>query len=111
MKKCWDPKPENRPTAKKIYNCFRKYRDPFKLREESEQMKIVELAETKRQEIIRSEKYLIDEKNYKNHPESFYTSHPLSKLIQQANSLKQLSSNKQQDDTSINDLSIPKYLN
>ena len=51
----------------------------------------------------KSEKYLIDEKNHKNHPESFYTSRPLSKLVQQANSLK-LSSN----DNSINNLSIPK---
>ena len=61
--------------------------------------KIIELAETKRQEIIKSEKYLIEEKNHKNHPKSFYTSRPLSKLIQQA----------KQDDTSINNLSIPKY--
>src|SRR5947209_4394244 len=73
----------------------------------SEEEKIIESAESKCQEIIKSEKYLIDEKNHKNHPESFYTSRPLSKLIQQANSPK-FSSNKQ-DDASINDLSIPEY--
>ena len=102
MKKCWDPKPENRPTAEEIEECFEKYKYPS-----SEEKEIIELAESKRQKIIKSEKYLIDEKNHKNHPESFYTSRPLSKLIEKANSLK-LSSNKQ-DDTSISDLSIPKY--
>ena len=99
MKKCWDPNPENRPTAEEIWNCLEKYNDPY---EGTEEKKILKLAESKRQEIIKSEKYLIDEKIHKNHPESFYTSRPLSKLIQQANSLRQ-------DDTSINDLSIPKY--
>ena len=105
MRKCWDPNPENRPTAKEIRECLGKYLFFFNGRRAEE--KIIELAESKRQEIIKSEKYLIDEKNNKNYPESFYTSHPLSKLIEKANSLK-FSSNKQ-DDTSINDLPIPKY--
>ena len=95
MKKCWDPKPENRPTAREIEDHFYEYCNSS---EESEEKKIIELAESKRQEIIKSKKYLINEKNHKNHPESFYTSRPLSKLIQQAN---------EQDDTSINDLSVP----
>src|SRR5439155_297886 len=58
--------------------------------------RIIGLAESKRQEIIKSKNYLIDEKNHKNHPESFYTSRPLSKLIQQTNLLN-LSSNEQDD--------------
>src|SRR5207248_4447083 len=82
MKKCWDPNPENRPTAREIWEYFLKYHHYPK----EEEKKIIELAESKRQEIIRSEKYLINEKNHKNHPESFYTSRQLSKLIQQANS-------------------------
>ncbi len=54
---------------------------------QEKQKKIVELAESKFQEIIiRSEKCLIDKKDHKNHPESFYTSQILSKLIEQANS-------------------------
>nr|CAG8501143.1 10073_t:CDS:2 [Entrophospora candida] len=36
-------------------------------------------------EIITSEKYLLEEKNYKHHLDAFYTSRPLSKLIEQAN--------------------------
>src|SRR6266511_4332659 len=68
MKRCWDPKPENRPTAKEIRRCLRKYYD---LEFWSEERESVELAESKRQEIIKSEKYLVDEKNHKNHPESF----------------------------------------
>src|SRR5437764_9356109 len=99
MKKCWDSNSENRPTAKEIRECLKKYNY-----EGSKERKILELAESKRQEIIKTEKYLIDEKNNKNHPESFYTSRPLNKLIQQVNSLISISSNKQ-DDTSINDLS------
>ena len=90
VKKCWDPKPENRPTTYKIWECLRKISLSFG---------ILESAESKRQEIIKSEKYLIDEKNHKNHPESFYTSRPLSKLIQQT----------KQNDTSINNLSTSKY--
>ena len=86
MKKCWNPKPENRPTSGEIWEHFRK--------KGSEEWKMIELAESKRQEIIKSEKYLINEKNHKNHPESFYTSRPLSKLIQQASSLS-TSSNEQ----------------
>nr|CAG8433122.1 648_t:CDS:2 [Entrophospora candida] len=46
--------------------------------------KIIELAEAKRQEIINSEKYLSDTKNYKHHPESVYTSHLLNVSIKQA---------------------------
>ena len=54
---------------------------------QEKQKKIVELAESKFQEIIiRSEKCLIDKKDHENHPESFYTSQILSKLIEQANS-------------------------
>ena len=90
MRKCWDPNPENRSTVDK-------YRSSD---EGSEKWRIFELAESKHQEIIKSKKYLIKEKNHKNHPGSFYTSRPLSKLIQQV----------KQDDTSINDLSIRKYL-
>src|SRR6266511_2667633 len=73
MKKCWDPNPENRPTATKIRECLREYNFV-------ECGKIFKLAESKRQEIIRSEKYLIDEKNHKKHPESFHTNRALSKL-------------------------------
>ena len=104
MKKCWDPNPKNRPDAKEIYGCLK--RSYKRLNEEKE--KIIELAETKRQEIIRSKKYLIDEKDHKNHPESFYTSRPLDKLIQQSKSLKH--SSNEQYDTSINNLSIREYL-
>src|SRR5437016_12789280 len=92
MRKCWDPNPENRPTIEEINGCFQKYHETRL----PEKKKILELAESKRQEIIKSEKYLIDEKNHKNHPESFYTSRALGKLIQQTNSLR-LSPNQQDD--------------
>ena len=53
---------------------------------------IIESAEAKRQEIIKSEKFLSDAKNYTHHPESFYTSRLLNESIQQAESLLSLSS-------------------
>src|SRR5947208_5990201 len=85
MKKCWDPNPENRPTAEKVCNCLREHyfwnEEDCKDPERSEEWEIIELAESKRQEIIKSEKYLIDEKKHKNHQESFYKSRPLSNFI------------------------------
>nr|CAG8516669.1 4792_t:CDS:2 [Entrophospora candida] len=47
-------------------------------------------AEKNREEIINSEKYLLQIKNYKQHPEAFYTSRPISNLIQQAHDLSNL---------------------
>src|SRR5207248_10682518 len=76
MKRCWDSKPENRPTGKEIHECLRKY---FILPYEKG---VIESAELKRQEIVRSEKYLSDEKNYKYHIDAFYTSRALSTLIE-----------------------------
>ncbi len=74
MKKCWDHNPENRPTAKEIFDCLDEYSGS----------EIIELAETKRQEIIKSDKFMSDTKNYKHHPESFYTSRLLNESIEQA---------------------------
>src|SRR5213080_4477662 len=82
MKKCWDHNPENRPTAEEIWDCFYKYWKIGTTKEE-----IIKLAETKRQEIIKSEKFLSDTMNYKHHPESFYTSRLLNESIEQAGSL------------------------
>src|SRR5207248_9365860 len=65
MKRCWDYNPENRPTAEEIWVCLDKYRA---------KQEIINSAEAKRQEIIKSEKFLSDIKNYKHHPKSFYTS-------------------------------------
>nr|CAG8477304.1 10513_t:CDS:2 [Entrophospora candida] len=45
-----------------------------------------ESVEAKRQEIVKSEKFLSDVKNYKHHSGSFYTSHLLNKSIEQAHS-------------------------
>src|SRR6185369_3289831 len=84
MKRCWNYNPENRPTTEEIYNCLSKY-DTHNIIEEKQE--IITLAETKRQEIIKSDKFLSDTKNYEYHPESFYTSHPLNELIQQAETL------------------------
>src|SRR5205823_1469527 len=63
MKRCWDHNPENRPTAREIYDCFKEYLSYFNSRQE-----IIEIAESKRQEIINSEKYLSDTKSYEHHP-------------------------------------------
>nr|CAG8530917.1 11287_t:CDS:2 [Entrophospora candida] len=52
-----------------------------------EKIKIIDLAEAKRKELIKTEKYLSDAENYNHHPESFYTSRSLNKLIQQSESL------------------------
>ena len=79
MKKCWDHGPENRPTASEIRDCLVKYCGSTN--------ETIELAEAKRQEIIKSDKFLLDTKNYKYHPGSFYTSRLLNELIQQVESL------------------------
>ena len=89
MKRCWDHNPENRPTAREIQKCFREYKQ-YNITEEKK--RIIRLAEAKRQEIINSEEYLLDTKNYKHHPESCYTSRLLNEPIQQAESLLNLSS-------------------
>ena len=81
MKRCWNHNPENRPTAEGIYNFFRKYQAS------KENRKIIKIAEAKRQGIIKSERLLLDTKNYKHHPGSFYTSRLLNESIQQAESL------------------------
>ena len=87
MKRCWDHNPENRPTAKEIHSCFQIYNfSPTKEEEE-----IIKLAEAKRQEIIKSDKFLSDAKNYKHHPESFYTSRLLNESIEQAESASRTS--------------------
>ena len=82
MKKCWDYNPENRPTAKEIWDCL----DECCNNRTKENKEIIELAEAKRQEIIKSNKYLLDTKNYKHHPGSFYTSRLLNESIEQAHS-------------------------
>src|SRR3989440_9697662 len=71
MKRCWDHDPENRPTAKEIKDCLGKY---WRQDATEENREVINLAETKRQEIIKSEEFLLDTKNYKHHPKSFYTS-------------------------------------
>src|SRR6185369_14609172 len=83
MKRCWDHNPENRPTAEEINRCLLEYYN----KEE-----IISSAEAKRQEIIKSEKFLSDTKNYKHHPESCYTSRLLNESIEQAGSLLNLPS-------------------
>ena len=83
MKKCWDHSPENRPTAKEIYDCLLEY---WKHDMTEEKKEIIESAEAKRREIIKSEKFLSDTKNYKHHPKSFYTSRLLNESIEQAKS-------------------------
>ena len=86
MKKCWDHNPENRPTAEEIRDCLEKYYYYGYGITGEKNREIIKLAEVKRQEIIKSEKFLSDMKNYKHHPESFYTSCLLNELIEQAGS-------------------------
>src|SRR5215213_1453876 len=63
MEKCWDSNPENRPTANELYDYFREYSS--KLFKKSK--KIIDLAELKRQVLIKSEKYLSEANNYEHH--------------------------------------------
>jgi len=79
MRRCWDHNPENRPTAREVRNSLHEY-NRYNITEEKK--RIIGLAETKRQEIIKSDKFLLDKENYKHHPESFYTS---KSLIEQIN--------------------------
>ena len=89
MKRCWDHNPENRPTAREINDCLCEYLSDMT----EEKKEIVELAETKRQEIIKPDEFLTDTKNYKHHPESFYTSRLLNESIEQAGSSYCISDN------------------
>src|SRR5207248_7637670 len=85
MKKCWDHDPKNRPTAREIFNCFGEY-ESFSffniITEEKEE--VIKSAETKRQEIIKSEKFPSDTTNYH---ESFCTSCLSDESVKQAGSL------------------------
>ncbi len=74
MKKCWDPDPEKRPTAETIINCLDNY---YYQGIPEKYAKEIRFAESKRQELIKSEKYLT-----KNHPEAIYTSRSLKKIFQ-----------------------------
>lgn len=87
MKRCWDHNPENRPTAEEIFDCLWGYYGFSYPTEEKKE--IIELAEAKRQEIIKSEKFSSGEKNYKHHPGSFYTSRLLNETIESSNLLSQ----------------------
>src|SRR5439155_26942159 len=80
--------PENRPTAKEIRNCL----DEYCWGSNKENKDIIKSAEVKRQEIIKSDKFMSDTKNYKHHPESFYTSRLLNESIEQSISLLNISS-------------------
>src|SRR6185295_4135000 len=86
MKRCWDHDPENRPTAEEIRDCLREYYQSTYHDITREKKTIIRLAEAMRQEIIESKKFQSDAKNYKHHPESFYTSRLLNKSIEQAHS-------------------------
>src|SRR4051812_6278411 len=90
MKKCWDHGPENRPTAQEIEDYLYKYCSYHNSITEKNQ-EIISLAESKRQEIIKSDKFQSDTKNYKHHPGSFYTSRLLNESIEQAESSNILS--------------------
>ena len=83
MKRCWNHNPENRPTAREIKDCLWEYYGSDATEEKKE---ILKLAEAKRQKIIKSDKFLLDTKNYKHHPGTFYTSRLLSESIEQAHS-------------------------
>ena len=87
MKKCWDHSPENRPTAQEIGDCLWKYFERCAHDITKVNKGIIKLAEAKRQEIIKSDKFLLDTKNYKHHPGSFYTSRLLNESIEQVESL------------------------
>ena len=81
MKRCWDHNPGNSPTAREIRNSLHEY-NQYSITKGGK--RIIELAEAKRQEIIKSDEFLTDTKNYKHHPESFYTSRLLNESIEQA---------------------------
>ena len=78
MKRCWDHDPENRPTAEEIFYCLHEYHWYRRTKEKE----VIKLAENKRQEIIKSDKFLSDTKNYKHHPRSFFANCLLNELIE-----------------------------
>nr|CAG8452314.1 12323_t:CDS:2 [Entrophospora candida] len=61
------------------------------------------MSESRRQEIIRSGKYLPDEKGSKYHPGAFYISRPLSSSTQQPNDNNLVSTRKSSMGCVLND--------
>src|SRR5438132_4473496 len=57
MKRCWDHNPGNRPTAREIRGCLREY-VYYNSNRTEEKKEIIELAEAKRQEIIKSDEFM-----------------------------------------------------
>src|SRR5439155_21198363 len=60
MKKCWDHSPENRPTAEEIWKCLEEYNEYRSGGITEEKKEIIKSAEAKRQEIIKSDKFLLN---------------------------------------------------
>src|SRR5437764_14511757 len=89
MKKCWNHDPENRPTARETCDCLQEH---CKHDRTEENIEIIKPAETKRHDIIKPDKFLLDIRNCKHYPKSFYTSCLLDKSIQQAESSLNFSS-------------------
>src|SRR5438874_9235793 len=88
LKRCWDHNPENRPTAGEVHYWISVY---CRFQITAEGKEILGSAEDKRKEIIKSDKFLSDTKDYKHHPETFYTSRILNESIEQAGSLLNIS--------------------
>src|SRR3954453_17991261 len=59
MKKCWDHNPENRPAAEEIGDYLWEYNQSRSSGITEENKEIIDLAEAKRQEIIKSDKFIL----------------------------------------------------
>ena len=79
MKRCWDHNPENRPTANQIMSSIGRF-CLFNVNKTDH--KIIESAETERQNIIKTKRFLLNTKHCKYHPESLYISCLLNEPIQ-----------------------------
>ena len=82
IRKCWDAKPENRPTARELVRVIRKWRS------EIEDKNSVLYSQVKECEKIRKDK--LKSKNNQTHPQAIYTSRLLNfkDLPKPANSLE-----------------------
>jgi serine/threonine protein kinase len=80
MKSCWDPDPEKRPSATKVYKTFNKWYIRNKERSQFDK------AELKRKELMNLKK-LGPKFAKKPHPKAIYTSSSLSSFISKCSSI------------------------
>jgi len=79
IKKCWDAKPENRPTARQLYQIFKKWKDEYDENDTSSEIySQVKECEKIRESKLKNKSNEDKSKNLQTHPQAIYTSRLLN---------------------------------